>query len=373
MASHRRSLFANTDSVSSNIARLSMVLLALSFVLMQGCASSKQNPKPRLRGAYFGAPNGIAFPEPENMGSHQRDGGLFTEKNGMVYTCHAGFIDIGHLREAADRTAYISAEIFDRLLRHKKQVTLQMIEPSRFIVTIEYPDYWETLELEEKISVANDLSINLGQYLAQTTTIWHEIITWFGFSSAAIFPEYISSFSWEDTYSDLLGTCLAVKALKNPDKEYNQAMTELIDQEFKRLNVQPSSVAKQAAKKVKGRWYSGVFYFDVQMKKRNFDVGLDDGMITPWLVPGICPGAEPIPCPVPNLDFLKDSKFDIDLVIEPRVFEANKIYKIIYEDPKAKNVYPKEHFPVILDFIFEEAKERYGQDVDKPVFENKDS
>ncbi|MCK4998063.1 MAG: DUF4056 domain-containing protein [Anaerohalosphaera sp.] len=358
-------VFRRRSELRAIYARLAIVLLIPTFALFQGCNTA--NPKPRLRGAYFGAPNGIAFPAPDKMGSHQRSGNFLTEKNGMVYTCNAGFIDIGHLREAADRTAYISKVVFDDLMEQKQEVTLQMIEPSRFVLTIRYPDNWETLSPEDKKNIAEDLSINLGQYLAQTTTIWHEIITWFGYSTLGIFPEYISSFSWEDTYSDLLGTCLAVEALKDTDHTFDEAMTALIDQEFKRLNVQPSSVAKQAVKAVKGDWYTGLFYFDVRMKKRNFDVGLDDGLLTPWLVPGICDESQPTPCPAPNLDFLEDSGFEVDLEIQPRVFEARKIYSIIYENGKGKNVRPAQHFPVIMKFIIEDAIERFGPEVDQPI------
>ena len=55
----------------------------------------------------------------------------------------------------------------------------------------------------------------MGPYMAYTMVTWHEILTWFGYKSVGIVPEYHSSFSWEDTYSNLLGTVLAARALRD--------------------------------------------------------------------------------------------------------------------------------------------------------------
>jgi hypothetical protein len=42
-----------------------------------------------------------------------------------------------------------------------------------------------------------------------------------------------------------------------------------------------------ASEKVRGEWYAGEVVYMVNMKKRNFDIGLDDGYVTPTLVPGL--------------------------------------------------------------------------------------
>jgi len=336
-------------------------LITSAIVLAGGCETK---PRPHLRaGAYFGSVMEMYFPDPEHLGKHGYNNSP-DEKDGMVYTCRGGFIDIGHVREAADRTAYIAGVTFDNLMNGKSEFSFKAIEPSRYFVTVQYPKYWEDSPAKEK--VASEVSIRLGEYLAETTTIWHEIITWFGYTSTGVFSEYISSFSWEDTYSDLLGTHLGAIALRDSGHEYDDAMTRLIDEELKRLGVQPADIAREAMKKIEGKWYTGGLYFFVTMNKRNFDIGLDDGFITPWLVPGICPGSKPQSYAVPNLDFLAEYGFSVKVEIEPRIFEEGKILRIIYPNGKGRRIEPAVHFRAIMEHIRKEAIEKYGAEVEEP-------
>jgi len=89
--------------------------------------------------------------------------------------------------------------------------------------------------------------------------------------------EYDSAFSWEDSYSNVLGTILAVRALRDTQHTYNEAMEIVLDEEMDKLGIQPVGVARQASDAVKGKWFTGNFALFVDMKKRNFDIGLDDG------------------------------------------------------------------------------------------------
>ncbi len=342
---------------------LSFVLFSTFLVILSGCQSPK---KPRLRvGAYFGAPTGMPFPEPDKIGSH-RFVKSSREKNGMVYTCRAGFIDIGHVREAADRAAYVQSECYRNIMENQKHFSYQVIEPSHYHVTLTYPDDWSMWDNDDQKEIAREVSIQMGQSFAHTSLIWHEMLTWFGFSSMGIFPENISSFSWEDPYSDLLGTQLAAQAMRDNQKRFDDAMTELIGQTLETLEVQPAAVARRAAKRVGGEWFTGGFYFFVDMKKRNFDVGLDDGQVTPWLVPGICPDAEPLPCLKPNLEILTEHGFEVTLEIRPIETEKAKIYRILKLDGN-QTIQPAVHFPVLLEAIIKQAVETYGPDVQKPT------
>ncbi len=101
-------------------------------------------------------------------------------------------------------------------------------------------------------------------------------------------------------------------------------------------------------KQIEGQWFTGGFYFLVNMKKQNFDIGLIDDMVTPWLVSGICPEAEPEPIKTPNLEQLEDYGFEIMLEIEPRVWEKDKIYRAIKADKKTERIQPNIHFAEIL-------------------------
>jgi len=87
----------------------------------------------------------------------------------------------------------------------------------------------------------------------------------------------------------------------------------------------------------------------INMKARNFDIGVDDGYITPWLVPEMaeCPGAKARPYPVPNLDGIRKHGFKIKFELEPSVAKG-KILKIVWP-----------HFAKLIDYILKDAARRH--------------
>jgi len=338
-------------TIPRNIACL--INAALLIIVFSGCQVSS---RPRLRVSdYFGNPLGMRFPDPEHLGQHSMEPSR-DEILGIVYTCKAGFVDLGHLREAADRTQYASQIVYNTLIRSRTSCTFRIIEPSYYHLTISYPELWSSFPWNQKKEIAREVSIRYGQYLAHTSLIWHEILTWHGFASSGVFSENISAFSWEDPYSDILGTQLAVLALTNTQGEsYEDAMTRLIYETLEQLDVQPAETARKAARMVQGKWFKGGYYFFVEMKERNFDVGLDDGLVMPWLVPGICEKTVPQGCPTPNLTVLEKYGFKTRLQIEPVEFEKVKVYKTIGLKP-SEHIRPSIHFPEIIEQIRKKAE-----------------
>jgi hypothetical protein len=193
------------------------------------------------------------------------------------------------------------------------------------------------------------------------------MVTWFGYSSTMFFSEHISAFSCEDPYSDLLGTRLATFALRDTERNFDDAMTKVLDEELERLGIQPAAVARRAVRKTKGKWYKGRGYFFTRVTKRCFDTGADDGFITPWLVPVTDANSQPEPCPAPNLDFLADYGFTMTLQIEPREWQKNKILATTGKHNPANRITPVIHFPLIMEHIKKEARDRYGPDVEVPA------
>ena len=325
-------------------------------IILGGC---RFGSRPRLRVSdFFGNPWGMRYADPNNLGRHCLDY-CIEEELGMVYACKAGFIDIGHLREAADRTYYIAEITYNKLMQSNTTYSCRIIEPSRYHITLDYPDHWEELSKQEKEVIAREVSLQLGQYLAHTSLIWHEILTWYGFSSSGIFSENISAFSIEDPYSDVLGTHLAVIVLSDPnafheEAVYEESMAALIDETLKELDAQPIETAKQALKNIKGDWYEGGYYFFVEMKKRNLDVGLDDGIVTPWLVQEMCPDAVPQDCPAPNVGFLDAYGFKVKVQLKPIEFQKGAIYKTLGLKGSDR-ITPEIHFPIIIESIRKEA------------------
>ena len=88
--------------------------------------------------------------------------------------------------------------------------------------------------------------------------------------------------------------------------------------------------------------------------KRNFDIGLDDGYLSPSLVPGlaICPNANPELLPTPTLGFVEDYGFSIKYTIRPQEWEKGKLLKII---GGGDIVEPEKDFPVLIRALEKEA------------------
>ena len=338
-----------------------MVLSVIVFSF--GCQVGE---RPRLRfGCYPTSTIGTTFLDPDNLGKHSFKGTFF-EKDGIVYTCKAGHVDVIHVRIAGDWTRYLTGQTCKCLMRDKAGFSFKFKpDNSMYHVSFEYPDNWKKLTEAERKRIADEVSIRVGKYLAYTVNTWHEILTWFGYKCVGFFPEFPSAFSWEDSFSNLLGTHVAEKALADGKHSYDEAMTIAIDEELKELGVQPKQTARLASEKVRGKWFDGRLLYLVDMKKRNFDIGLDDGFVTPTIVEGIegCEGAKPQPYPVPRIDSLADYGFAVRLKIEPREWERGKILRVVYPDAKQRKKYvePSIHLARIMNHIKQEA-EKYGYD-----------
>jgi hypothetical protein len=306
---------------------------------------------------------------PDDIGTH-RYGFSLWEKNGIVYTARAGHVDIAHVRKAADWTAYLSELTFAQLQEGQTTFSFRQREPSRYFVTLQYPEYWGDLTDEARESMARDVAIELGQYLAFLGGTWHEIVTWFGHNNSGLISEFSSAFSWEDTFSNLVGTHVARVALHDDEHTYNDAVTLALDRELDELGVKSKQTALMMTRSVREKWYSGNVILFTRIKKRNLDIGLDDGFVTPSLIGSASevPGVEPKAFPVPNLDLLQNLGFSIKLEIEPREKIKNRILRVAYSDPARRRlrIEPAIHLPFIMAHIHREALWRYNFDVDTP-------
>lgn len=338
-----------------------------SIWIFMGCtvvASAVQAP--RLRPSpYFGSLTGVSFTEISDLGRHDYDN-FFGENNSLIYTAKAGYIDLGHLRESADRARYIYEICYDNICRSKTGFSYEVIEPAVYHVRLTYPENWKQLSQDEKSRIAHEVAVDLGQHFAHLSTVWHEIITWYGYASTGLFSEKASSFSWEDSYSDLFGTKLGAMALRENTQSYNDAMTGIILHELEKLDPMSAETAKSATKKIRGNWYSGRYPF-LSMKRRNFDVGFDDGYISPFRVPGIRTDTPAVKCKVPELESLTDYGFTMRLTMTPRASERKDVLPIIYPAGNATKLEPERDFPVIIEHIRSEAISDEGSNVDKPV------
>lgn len=288
------------------------------------------------------------FPNPSNLGKHNS-----SERNGQIYTAKAGPIDTDHLRKGADFTRAFSEELFDNLMEKKKEFSMKMREPSTYFIELDYPDYWENLPKSEKEKIARDVSISLGSYITYAGTTWHEVVTWFGWKSTVIIPEFESAFSCEDNFSNLLGVCLAEKVLRENKTDFNSGLTMALNDELKKLDIQPRDIARKAAQ-------------NMGTEKRHFDIGLDDGYITPWIVPGISNGVKVESYAIPNLDTLSKYGFSMKFEIEPREWEKREILKAA---GKEKRIEVWKDFHPLMEYVRKDAVRRFGVNVNNPNVE----
>jgi len=336
---------ANVKHKRLAVIIMSYICLIISLGSIAGCSF---NGGPRGRAGHLPTDtHGIDFPNPDKLGKHSYGVTLY-EVGGIIYTCKAGHLDLGHIRGNADNTKFLVKRVRDTLSKNNDGFGFTITgELSRHSVNFTYPQDWESNPNKE--SVIEEIALATGPYLSHQATVWHEILTWFGVHFMGFEQEFNSAFSWEDMYSNVLGTQLAVQALKTPGKSFDQAMTDLLNVKLKQLNVQPKEVAVKASDKMRDIWYTGNLTPD--MKIRHLDIGLD-GYITPNIVPGIeeCSDA-PVPIAVPNLNVLRSHGFDITHRVSPNVLEQGKIYKAA----GTKKIYPEQHYPVIMAEIKRQA------------------
>jgi len=345
--------------------RLSIVVFLLTVALASiGC---QDGPKPRSRlGTYPTSTLGANFSNPQALGRHGYQFSL-SEKNGIVYTCRGGHIDLAHLRIAADWTAYLTGKSYRHLMGSDTQFSYKLaVDRSRHYVELSYPSDWSQRSEQERAAAAEEVAAALGPQLAFNLTTWHEILTWFGFKCMGLPTAFSSAFSWEDSFSNLLGTHLAARALRDTERSFDEAMTVALTEELEKLGTVPADVAKRATNQVKGDWFTGSSLFFVDIIERNFDIGLADGMVTATLLPDIseCKGAVPASYPAPRLDVLAQHGFSVKLEIEPHEWEKNAILAVAYPDAerRGKRVEPAVHFARIMEHIRRDAIRRYGRD-----------
>jgi hypothetical protein len=332
------------------------IIVVSSIFLLTGCVNGGQRiPKIRM-GTLATNTIGTTYSGPD-IGNHRHKDGI--EDTGIVYTCRAGHIDLAHVRKSIDWTRYIYQRAKKCLEKAERGFTFRLYEPSVYHVIIAYPDNWQTRDSKEKRELMQNVAIEIGGYMSFAALTWHEMLTWLGWKSTWVVSEYSSAFSWEDNFSNFLGALVGKRALHSGMKDWDLAVTQTLHEMLHDLGIQSKEVSKRAGKKVKDSWYSGDLIF-VDMKKRHFDIGVDDGEITPIVIPvEECKGKEPEVFKVPNTRYAEKAGFQIRFEIAPKA-QKEKIRNII----GTEKVDVINHFPIIIRHIREEAINKYGRNID---------
>ncbi|MHC4292233.1 MAG: DUF4056 domain-containing protein [Planctomycetota bacterium] len=294
---------------------------------------------------------------PDKLGTHSYSFGG-SEGFGIFYTLRGGSIDLDHVRGCADMTKYTYVRARSTIEKSSQSFsTSPAFEWTTNKVKIGYPENWDSLPQTEKDDIAHQAALIIAPVVAYNGGIWHEMITWKGTHFMLIEPEHTSAFSWDDLYSNLMGAELAMQAIQDghiENADYNRAMTRLIKEEFKRLQVVPRAKAIEITKSVKGSWYGGG-----KLTKRNMDTGYDDGWVTPSLIPGYT-DEEPIARKMPTIEGLDELGIKINYTISSAYFENGELKKIA---GTKSSVRPLSHYPKIMKNIEQEAIYKYGYQI----------
>jgi hypothetical protein len=218
------------------------------------------------------------------------------------------------------------------------------------------------------------ISIPLGQWVAFQSSLWHEIVTWFGWSTFKLFPEMVSSFSPEDLYSNLLGARIAAAVVSQAGARdefaYNRNVERWLNLTLAYLQATPVAAGEEAMRSVDGLWWDSKKRIpDMSLVlRRNFDV---DEKVTPWLVPptrtgpllrAACGGVhKPLaivnPATMSGIDFADQASLVVDL--PPELAARPPFDKL---GPRIT----EEDFPTILEWIVARNREMFGPLGDRP-------
>lgn len=278
----------------------SVGILGLMLLCLAGCASGPdQLSAPRIRVGglpYPGLTNYLALGQSETLGNHRyqrvRDWADESAEvsSGIVYTRHAGFIDLAHVRSTVDWVRYVYLVTLGRLM--KPQPAAQPPLRWRWLgmdyrLDIQPSHDWLILPDEKKLPLAHDVALVLAQRLATSISTWHEIGSWYGQMIVPPILEVRSAFTWDDTSSHVLAALVGANALatSHPDnqQDWNRMVTRELAKAMTSLGPVDSACQNEALAASRGIWW-----YDAQTLRRDFDTGLQGPSAKrPWLVQGL--------------------------------------------------------------------------------------
>jgi hypothetical protein len=286
----------------------------------------------------------------EIMGSHRYMGDK-DERNGNIYTRRGGFLDMGHLRDCADWTAYLYNLIKASQTDSQFTQTELRNEGGAKSLILKVP---ENFSEEEIIQLAGKISYDL--------SLWHEISTWFGASYVPLVPERYSSFSPEDMYSNLMGVHLGMRAIKS-ELEYNEAMTLELDRMLDTLEaLNTENETFEAMLKVNEVWYTNQKSYPSKKVVLKRYINLDSKFM-PWLVPGYESQLPPYLLQKP--DNYLSQYYQLSLKLNFR-FPVDSLFS-----DKPDRVITQSDFDIIVGFIQSEISKEAIAEENTPERKNK--
>lgn len=233
---------------------------------------------------------------PDDVGPHGYDSGSLrlatddgpgvdfnAERNGLVYTCRGGFIDIAHVRDYVDWTVYVTGQV-GRIILTGEAGEFSLPDEGgvrRVLVSAVDPGVLKDTGLRRVAAFA-------GSYVAWYMSVWHELATWYGFHSVPGFSEKASAFSIEDLYSNSLGTkigaLLVDRQLARSERTFRQGVDDWLEATLSYLGAVPKEVGMDAAESVDGLWWDSTKRLPDNRLVMRRSVNVVPP-VRPWLIP----------------------------------------------------------------------------------------
>ncbi|MCE5185995.1 MAG: DUF4056 domain-containing protein [Planctomycetaceae bacterium] len=318
-----------------------MLLMFAGCVLAAGCGT----PFSDGSGYEWGHTGAGSFDNnPFNLapfGSPALDG------NGILYTLRSGTIDPDHIYGWARKTKSYYDDLYDCLLEDRKELS-----SGYFKIRFEYPAAWTQMPPQRKQAAAHSVALEAAQYLAFNDGLWHEMATWYGYRTFPLISDFQSALSWEDLYSDRLGTVVAAEAI-DTGGDFAKNVTRLTKEHLAERELVDTDRARDITAAMKNKAYRNDPLAKVILW-RNMDIGSGDGQINPVVFAGFT-DKPPIALAAPTLSLLDQHGIQGRIVVSS---SAPK-YAAIKSKAQIKGDYePAIHNPKILAVIKADAIKR---------------
>lgn len=288
---------------------------------------------------------------------------------GILYTRRGGFLDIAHLRNAVDLTAFVHAEVAPRLHRGGR-VTLRLVsaEPDVYHLQLHPPAHATP---NERARAAVEIAGRVGHLM----TTWHEVLTWYGYRAMGVVTERPSAFSYDDAASHRVGVELAMRVLREVSPEpgqsrppgskevdaavFDAAVTDALPKVLRELGVVSPDEATARMRSLEGQWWG-----DGRPLFRVIDLGIaGEPLVARTLAPSLARASVDPPAAA---EWTFDPDLAVagvplhawfDITIEPQTFEASAIREAagVKDAEGDGRVHPRTHFARLKRSLLEAA------------------
>ena len=336
-------------------------LLLLIAVLSAGC-NGVGRPTMRMGALPFPGLGLYEVADPADLGRHNywtlfqfADGEV---SRGVVYTERAGFLDVAHVRDTADWTAYYASAAARAMRAGDRHARVGGPDRTRVHLRFDYPPGWDDLTDRHRRRLIPDLAVRAGQEAAYAVATWHELLTWYDHGVLPFVSEKHSAFTVDDVMGHVVGLRVAGRALRDTSRDYADAVAHALATELRDLDARPPDGTRRAVGRTKGHWWergTGL--------KRHLDLGLDDGLVRPMLVHAT---VEPEQFPLPRV---ADATTDLDLADFFRV-ELESHLRLYDRELRPKlagdptRIRPRRDIPRLMEFVRAEMRDEIGPNVD---------